>query len=234
MVIGSWLPGLGWGTISSMFSKDRKYDQESVMPVLSRAAVIVISCYIAAQIIADIASVKIGRVMGLAVDMGTYIYPITFTLRDLAHKIIGKKQVKTLIVTAGAVNLLMAFYFYLCAAAPSDPSWGLGAEFKAVLSPVWRIVIASIIAEIFSELVDTEIYHFYSARITRRHQWARVLLSNGFAIPIDNIIFSFGAFAWILPWTTVFQIFASNLLVKYAVTIASVPLIYFVPDRNSE
>lgn len=59
---------------------------------IPRVVVLVIAAYIAAQMIADVASTKIGLVLGLSVDMGTFIYPITFTLRDLAHKTMGKKK----------------------------------------------------------------------------------------------------------------------------------------------
>ncbi|MCZ7671103.1 MAG: hypothetical protein M5U34_30145 [Chloroflexi bacterium] len=55
-------------------------------------AIVVIASYVGAQMIADIASMKIAVIGGLAVDMGTFIYPITFTLRDLVHKIVGEAQ----------------------------------------------------------------------------------------------------------------------------------------------
>ena len=132
---------------------------------------------------------------------------------------------------AGAINLVMAGYLLLVAVAKPDPSWGLGDAFRAVFTPVWRIVIASIVAEVVSELTDTEVYHWFVTRITRRHQWARVLVSNSVSIPVDNLIFSVGAFGWSLPWITVFEIFLFNLMVKYLVTLVSIPLIYAVPDR---
>lgn len=194
--------------------------------------VVVVSAYIAAQMLSDIASLKIGLVAGLAVDMGTFIYPITFTLRDIVHKILGKRNAQTLIVLAGIINLLMAGYLMLAAKVPSDPNWGLGSEFSAVLTPVWRIVIASIIAEVVSELMDTEIYHWFVTRVTTRYQWARVLISNSISIPVDNLIFSVGAFGWVLPWSVVGEIFLFNLMVKYAVTLFSLPLIYVAPDRE--
>lgn len=199
---------------------------------MSTIAVVVVAAYIGAQMLADIASLKIGIVAGLAVDMGTFIYPITFTLRDVVHKLLGKRNAQTLIFTAGGVNLLMAFYLMWSASVESDPSWGLGAEFAAVLAPVWRIVLASIAAEVVSELVDTEIYHLFVTRITRRYQWARVLTSNSISVPIDNAIFAVGAFGWMLPWRVVWQIFIVNLLVKYGMTLLSLPLIYVVPDRH--
>ena len=200
---------------------------------VSRAAVIIVASYIAAQMLSDIASLKIGVVFGLAVDMGTFIYPITFTLRDLAHKLLGKRNAQTLVISAGVINLLMAGYLWWVASVPSDPSWGLGQEFSAILAPVWRIVLASIAAEVISELVDTEIYHWFVTRVTTRYQWLRVLLSNGVSIPIDSLIFSVGAFGGLLPWAVVWQIFAFNMLIKFAMTLVSLPMIYLIPDRSS-
>ena len=206
-----------------------------------RLAVIVVAAYAGAQMLADVASLKIGIVAGFAVDMGTFIYPITFTLRDVVHKVLGKRNAQTLIVTAAAINLVMAAYLAWAATVPSDPTWGLGDSFSAILGPVWRIVIASILAEIVSELIDTEVYHWFVTRVTTRFQWARVLTSNSISIPIDNLIFAVGAFGPLpglensplsLPWPVVGQIFLFNLAVKYAVTLISLPLIYLTRDPD--
>jgi uncharacterized integral membrane protein (TIGR00697 family) len=198
---------------------------------VARIALLVISAYIAAQMLSDIASVKIGVVAGLAVDMGTFIYPITFTLRDLVHKTIGMRNTRILILAAGVINLLMAGYLMWVANVPGDPSWGLQDEFKAILGPIWRIVIASIAAEVISELVDTEVYHLFITKVTRRYQWARVLSSNSLSVPVDNIIFAVGAFGWTLPWSVIWDIFVFNLMVKYGITILSLPLIYLAPNQ---
>ncbi|MEX1071041.1 MAG: queuosine precursor transporter, partial [Anaerolineales bacterium] len=185
------------------------------------------------QMLADVASVKIGVIASLAVDMGTFIYPITFTLRDVVHKVLGRNNARVLIVSAGVINLFMAAYLMWAAGFPSDPLWGLGAEFSAVLAPVWRIVVASIVAEVASELLDTEIYQLWVTRVTRRYQWARVLVSNSVSVPVDNLIFSLGAFAGVLPWSSVWGIFVVNLVVKYGVTLLSLPLIYLVPEQKN-
>ncbi|MEX2160905.1 MAG: queuosine precursor transporter [Anaerolineales bacterium] len=223
------------GYYSPITVKSTKGKLSPRVPVI---AVIVVAAYIAAQMLADVASVKIGVIGGLAVDMGTFIYPITFTLRDVVHKVLGRHNARALIISAGVINLFMAAYLMWSAGFPSDPSWGLGAEFAAVLAPVWRIVVASIAAEMVSELMDTEIYHLFVTRVTRRYQWARVLISNSISVPVDNLIFSIGAFAPIatlgggLPWEAVWGIFIVNLLVKYGVTLVSLPLIYLVPDKR--
>jgi uncharacterized integral membrane protein (TIGR00697 family) len=202
-------------------------------------ALVVTAAYIAAQMLADIASVKIGVVAGLAVDMGTFVYPITFTLRDLVHKLLGKRNAQVLIVTAAAINLLMAAYLAWAASVPGDVQWGLQAEFSAILAPIQRIVLASILAELLSELLDTEVYHWFVTRVTRRHQWLRVLVSNAVSVPLDNLVFAVLAFAPFtllgsegLPWSVVWEIFLINLLVKFGVTLLSLPLIYLVPERG--
>ncbi len=213
-----------------------------IITPVARIAVAAVGAYVGAQVIADVTSLKIGDVTGRAVDMGTFIYPITFTLRDVVHKALGKRAARTLIVTAAAVNLFMAFYLQWAARVPSDASYPLGAEFEAVLAPLWRIVIASIVAEVVSELIDTEVYHWFVQRVTTRHQWARVAVSNAVSVPLDNVIFALGAFgslpflrdhALTLPWDDVWDVFWVNLTVKALVSAASLPLIYLSPDPHA-
>ncbi len=195
-------------------------------------AIIVIAAYIAAQLMADITSLKIIVLGGLSMDAGTFVYPLTFTLRDLVHKTLGITAARALIITAAVINLIMAGLFWLVAQLPGDPQVGPQLEFAAVLAPVWRIVIASIIAEVVAELIDTEAYRMWVERHGQRHQWARVLVSNGVSVPIDSVIFAFIAFYGAMPLGVVFGIILSNILVKGATTLVSLPLIYTVPERK--
>ena len=211
--------------------------------VVSTVALVAIGTYVGAQVISQVTSLKIGVVFGRAVDMGTFIYPITFTLRDVIHKAAGKRAARIAILTSAGVNLLLAGYLAWAAAWPTDPSFALGEEFTAVLGPLWRIVIASLLAMVVSELIDTEVYHLWVTRVTVRYQWLRVLVSNAVSIPIDNLIFAIGAFAPLfflsqhqqdisLPWDVVWDIFWVNLVVKFLVSILSIPFIYVAKDQH--
>ncbi|UCE56720.1 MAG: queuosine precursor transporter [Desulfobacterales bacterium] len=199
---------------------------------ISTAGIIVVSIYIAVQMLSDVASLKIAFIAGRSIDAGTFVYPLTFTLRDLVHKRLGKQAARMVIVLAAGINLFMALLFKFAAWLPEDPSWGMGEEFAAILGPVWRIVIASIIAEVIAELIDTEIYHFWVSRITRRYQWLRVLVSNTISIPVDSLIFCWVAFGFALPHSVVWSIFFSNVIVKGLVTLVSLPSIYLVKERQ--
>jgi uncharacterized integral membrane protein (TIGR00697 family) len=199
------------------------------------SAITSVSLYIAAQIISDIASLKIALLAGFSIDAGTFIYPLTFTLRDLVHKRLGKAAARQVIVLAAGINLFMAAFLAFAARLPQDAAWGLGEEFARILGPVWRIVVASIAAELASELADTEIYHLWVTRVTRRLQWMRVLSSNAVSVPLDSLIFCWGAFGGLLPVATVWSIFVSNLIVKGIMSVVSLPAIYMVsesPDQS--
>jgi uncharacterized integral membrane protein (TIGR00697 family) len=198
---------------------------------ISVDGIVIISIYIAAQLLSDIASLKITLIAGFSMDAGTFIYPVTFTIRDLVHKRLGITAARTVIILAAAINLFMAAFFHFVAWLPQDPAWGLGHEFAAILGPVWRIVIASIVAEVFSEMIDTEVYHLWESRITKRYQWMRVMSSNAVSIPVDSLIFCWGAFGLVLPPKVVWSIFWANVIVKGVVTLFSLPSIYLVRDK---
>jgi len=208
--------------------------------MLSRVGVVAVAAYAGAQVISQVTSLKIGVVAGRSVDMGTFVYPITFTLRDVVHKVLGRSLARTLIVTTAGVNLFLAGYLVFTDKVASDPTWGLGDEWHRILGPIGRIVVASLVAMVVSELIDTEVYHWFVTNITTRFQWLRVLVSNSVSVPIDSVIFAVGAFGSLpfltndpgtLPWATVWSIFWVNLWVKGAVSVASMPLIYLGPSR---
>jgi len=198
--------------------------------------VIVSVLYVSAQIFADITSLRILLLAGFSIDGGTLIYPFTFTLRDIVHKVAGAALARTLIILAAGINLVMAGLFYLVSILPPDPFVeGLQqAHFGDVLAPVFRIVVASIVAEVISELIDTEMYNLWVKRFQERYQWGRVLISNAVSVPIDSALFVLIAFAGDLPTEIVFSIFVANIVVKGFVTLLSIPGIYAVKDRHLE
>lgn len=201
---------------------------------LSVAVALLAAAYVAAQMLSDISSLKITEVAGFSMDAGTLVYPFTFTLRDLVHKVAGKQVARALILGAAVINLFMAGLFWLVDRLPALPGVGPQTDmFGDVLSPVWRIVFASILAEVVAELIDTEVYARWVARFGKRRQWGRVLVSNAVAVPIDSVIFVLVAFAGVLSAGNVAETFLTNVVVKFAVTLVSIPWIYLVRPGGS-
>lgn len=194
-----------------------------------RLVVIVSVSYVAAQIFADISSLRIIMLLGFSVDAGTLVYPLTFTLRDMVHKLVGAAIARTLIILAAVINLFMALLFWVVSVLPADLAVGPQVEFGAVLAPVFRIVLASIIAEVVAELIDTEVYERWVSRFGERYQWGRVLSSNAVSVPIDSMLFVLIAFVGTMPASVAWSIFWVNVVAKVTVSILSIPGIYLVP-----
>lgn len=188
--------------------------------------------YVAAQMLSDITSLKIISLFGWSMDAGTLIYPITFTLRDLVHKVAGLKVARLLIFLAAGINLFMAGLFWLVSILPPDMSVGLQTEFGLVLSPVFRITLASIIAEVVAELIDGQVYEIWVKKFKHRFQWGRVLASNAISVPVDSFLFVIVAFFGVLPFAVITSIFMTNVFLKLFIALLSMPAIYIVRNEK--
>lgn len=199
-------------------------------------AVWLIGLYVAAQLIADVSAVKLVSAFGLVFPAGTAIYAVTFTVIDMIHKRLGKKVATQVIIMAGVMNVLMAGYFYWTVQMPYPVFWGLQEGYGIVLSVVPRIVLASIIAEVVSELVDREFYSLWIRWMGSmfgdygRWQWMRVVLSNLISVPLDSLLFTVIAF-WATPhfaWALVL----GQIALKYPISLLALPGIYGVKEQE--
>jgi queuosine precursor transporter len=192
--------------------------------------------YVACSLMANVMSVRILRLgpdwASFSIDAGTLTYPLTFTLRDLVHKIGGRVAARVIILSAAALNIVLALGLWATALLPADAAVTAPAQewFGPVLNPVTRIVAASVIAQVIAELADTEVYHRFVMRFGHRIQWGRVLTSNVVAVPIDSVLFVVIAFGGDVPFSVAVSMIWANIAVKGLATIVSVPLIYAVPE----
>lgn len=191
-----------------------------------------ICLYIACQLIADVTAVKVVELWGIALPAGTFVYAATFTLRDAIHKRGGKKMASMTVLFAAITNVIMALYFTLAIKLPPAVWWPGQEPFQAVLGSVGYIVAASIVAELFAELLDTELYHIAANSFARESPALRVLFSNVIAVPLDSIVFAglaflvlpplFGQVAY--PVAAVISIIWGQTLFKWALAIITIPL----------
>lgn len=192
--------------------------------------------YVACSILANVMSVRILRVgpdwASFSIDAGTLTYPLTFTLRDLVHKVGGRGAARTVIVATAVLNLAAALALWGTARLPADAAVDAPAQdmFGAVLSPVLRITLASVIAQVVAEMVDTEVYHRFVRRFGHRAQWGRVVVSNAVSVPIDSVLFVAIAFGGVVPFAVAVSIVWANVVVKGLTSLVTVPLIYAVPE----
>ncbi|MFN8052362.1 MAG: queuosine precursor transporter [Acidimicrobiales bacterium] len=196
--------------------------------------IVTVSVYVAASLIANIMSIRAVSILGWAVDAGTLTYPLTFTLRDMIHKVGGRQAARMAIVATAALNVAMALALWAAAALPADMSVGPQKQFGDVLLTTWRIVAASVIAQMLAEFADTEVYQRFVNRFGHTVQFGRVLASNAVSVPLDSVLFSVIAFGGVFPRSVVIEIIVANIVIKGISSLVTAPMIYLVPDFDEQ
>ena len=186
--------------------------------------------YVVIGMLSNISSLRIVEVLGISMDAGTLLYPLTFTLRDLIHKKSDKKTALHIVYIGVVMNLLMFIVFFIVSKLPADMLVGEQKEFGQVLVGSWRIVLASIVAMFISEVVDSEIYQWYAEKFKKYH-FMRVLTSNFISVPLDSIIVTLIAFYGVMPNGVLISITLVNIAIKYIITLVTVPSIYLVKEK---
>ncbi len=190
--------------------------------------IILIGLYIACELIANVTASKPVQLGGIVVPAAIFIYTLTFTLIDLINESLGKEGARKVILTAFLANLLLAAYVQLAVMLPPAAFYSGQEAFSGVLGSTSRIVFASLTAYLISSLIDAEIFSFWRARV-QRLKWTRVLVSNAISTWVDSVIFITLAFYGTMP---VWILIKGQYVIKMAITLLSLPLIYLVKSSG--
>lgn len=194
----------------------------------------VIASYVSIQIFSDLLGLKIINipVINLSATAGIILYPLTFTIRDIAHKILGKINVSYLIISTISLNVLMIALLYLVIKLPSSNHWGLQESFQAVFLPVWRITFASLVAELFSQFADTHLFSYIFQKT--KSSFYSVLGSNIVGSICDSVLFVIVAFIGSFNHGNLIEMIVVQTIIKIFVSLVLAPFISKVPTFVEE
>ena len=101
------------------------------------ALLVASGAYVAASLTANVMSVRIVRIAGFSIDAGTLAYPLTFTLRDVVHKVGGRMAARATILATAGFNGLLALGLWAAAQLPADAT--VTGPAQSSFSPVLQI-----------------------------------------------------------------------------------------------
>ncbi len=192
--------------------------------------ILAIALYVACELIANVTAAKPVLLGPVVVPAGVFVYAVTFTLLDLVNERLGRAGARRVILAAFCANLLLAVYAQLTVWAPAPAFFDAQPAFARVLGSTPRIVAASLLAYLASSLVDAEIFAWWRVRLGG-FRWLRVLASNAVSTALDSVLFVTLAFLGVLP---IAPLVVGQYLVKMAVTVVSLPLIYLIRAPRAE
>lgn len=154
-------------------------------------------------LISNLAAVKLWDFFGIAVDGGIVLFPLTYIIGDLIVEFYGKKIAKNIIFAGFLMNIIAIIVFYIVIALPSYDGWNMQDAYASVLGFTPRIIIASLIAYVCSNLSNNYIFTKLKngKGIFATSFIARALGSSTFAHMIDSAIFETIAFLGVLPFS---------------------------------
>ena len=101
------------------------------------------------------------------ISVGILPYPITFLITDLISEIYGKKRANQIVVTGIFASIFSLTIVFVSNAVPATNWSPVGDHmFSTVFGNTALAVFASMLAYLFAQFIDIQIYHFWK-RITK-------------------------------------------------------------------
>ena len=161
-------------------------------------------------------------------SVGILPYPITFLITDLISEIYGKKRANDVVVAgifASLFSVLIIFVAQNTTAIDNSPIDN--NLFSLVFGRTILAVGASMMAYLFAQFIDIQIYHFWKRLTQGRHLWLRNNFSTFLSQFVDtfSVLFLLCSFN-ILPWSSFKGLLVSGFLFKVMVAALDTPLLY--------
>lgn len=186
--------------------------------------------FVTNAIVAELIGGKLVQFFGLFTQsIGIILWPFVFVLTDLINEHYGKDGVKKLTyTTVGLISytfvlLTIALHIKSVAFSPVNDQ-----VFKTVFGQSQWIIVGSIVAFLFSQLIDVYIFWVFRNRTGGKMIWLRSTGSTVVSQLIDTFVVQYIAF--VLPGKWKFDEFITNASWGYAfkliLAVCLIPLIY--------
>jgi len=198
--------------------------RDTPSPLLLSVAALFVATLVASNIIA----VKVADVGPLTVPAAIVIFPLAYLFGDVLTEVWGYATARMVIWTGFAANIVAVCFIAIAVAVPSSPAYPNGGAYSAILGMTPRIVIASLVAYLCGEFLNSFVLAKLKIATRGRMLWTRTIGSTLLGQGVDTVIFISIAFAGVLPFPVLRTVIRDQWLLKVMYEIAATPLTYAV------
>ena len=162
------------------------------------------------------------------ISVGILPYPITFLITDLISEIYGKKKANEVVFGGIIASFFAMGIIYISNIVPAT-SWSPVSDeiFSTVFGSTSIAVISSMLAYLFAQFVDIQIYHFWKSITKGKHLWLRNNFSTFLSQFIDTatvliLLCSFGE----IQWRLFSGLLLAGFLFKVIIAALDTPILY--------
>ena len=130
----------------------------------------------------------------ISLDLGFYTfvlsagvlpYPITFLITDFLSEFYGRKRTNYVILSGFIALIFVLFVIWLGSQFNSIENSPISdSSYDLLFGNSQRVIIASMAAYLFAQLIDVRIFHFWKKVTSGRHLWLR----NNFSTIISQLV----------------------------------------------
>lgn len=184
--------------------------------------------FVALLLISNIGAVKLIEFGPIITDGGAILFPLVYIVGDILSEVYGFKAARRVILTAFAVSILASATFYLVQLAPPASDWENQEAFESILGFVPRIVLASVIAFLVGQLLNSYVLVKIKERTKERNLWLRLMGSTALGQFADTLIFCTIAFYGVITGIEFLKYLVIGYFYKSSIEYLFVPITYQV------
>jgi hypothetical protein len=162
------------------------------------------------------------------ISVGILPYPITFLITDLISEIYGKKKANEVVV-GGIIASFFAMAIIYVANAAKATEWSPVSDemFSIVFGSTVIAVLASMLAYLFAQFIDIQIYHYWKRLTQGKHLWLRNNCSTFLSQFVDTatvllLLCAFGE----IEWNLFGGLLLAGFLFKVLIAALDTPFLY--------
>ncbi|WP_370444323.1 queuosine precursor transporter [Aquimarina sp. AU58] len=162
------------------------------------------------------------------ISVGILPYPITFLITDIISEIFGKRKANQ-IVTAGIFASFFSLLIVYTSASVPATAWSPIDDdiFNQVFGATVIAVFASMMAYLFAQYIDIQIFHFWKRVTKGKHLWLRNNFSTFSSQFIDTLtVLLLLCSAGIIDWDRFGILLLNGFLFKILVAALDTPILY--------
>ena len=162
------------------------------------------------------------------ISVGILPYPITFLLTDLISEIYGKQKANEVVVGGVLASIFSMGIVFIANLAPAT-DWSPVSDgmFSEVFGSTSIAVLASMLAYLFAQFIDIQIYHYWKQLTKGKHLWLRNNCSTFLSQFIDTatvllLLCLFGE----IEWNLFLGLLIAGLSFKVIIAALDTPFLY--------
>jgi uncharacterized integral membrane protein (TIGR00697 family) len=188
--------------------------------------VLITALFITCLLASNILIVKQIEFFGLTLPAAIVVFPLSYIFGDVLTEVYGYSQARRVIWLGFFCNLLMVIAIWLVGILPAAQVFDAQVAYERILGNTPRFLIASFIAYLAGEFVNSYIMARMKMLTRGRWLWTRTIASTVAGEAVDTAIVLLIGFWGVLQPAVIFSMVFWHWLFKTCYEIIATPLTY--------